>query len=256
MTANFKHTLLAAVLIIGLMACQSNATSIVIADHSGALDPTTQDVTIWTKYLGYKVTATPDVTPPGSITVNDQRTDNNGNFTYNPTAGEIADIADGWKLSANVRVNNDNDTIGDYGITVAFDNVSTNQSLALEFGSSNGNVRIGAQLASNQWNYTTLAYTTLFDFVFFEAVYNASTGTLKYYADGVEVLADKSIGFRGVNPNLTDSRIIWGSLSTTGTGSGSYNLVKLETIPEPATVMLVMLGGGIFMARRRKACNN
>lgn len=250
-----QYRKIAALLMVlsGFFAYPVYATSIVIAEHEGAADPTTEDPTTWIKYMGYKVTATPDTTPPGSITVNDQRTDNNGNFTYNPTTDELASIADGWKLSANVRVNNDNDTIGDYGITVAFDNVSTNQSLALEFGSNNGNVRIGAQLASNKWNYTTLAYTTLSDFVLFEAVYNASTGTLKYYADGVEVLADKSIGFRSVNPNLTDSRVIWGSQSTTGTGSGSYNLVKLETIPEPCTLLLIGMSGGFIILKRRKA---
>lgn len=234
-------------IVMGLLA--SPAYAAIIAEHQGALEPTTEDVTIWTKNLGYKVTAVADNTSPGSITVNDARTGSSGFFLYSPTPEQIASLASGWKLSANVRVNNDNDAIGDGAVAILFDNVEANQSLMLEYGSYDGRVRIGAQLASNEWNYTTLS-TNLSDFVLFEAVYNASAGTIRFYADGIEVLADKSIGFR--TTVVAASRLIWGSTSSAGTGSGSYNLVRLETIPEPGTLMILAIGGGMIMRNRQR----
>lgn len=86
--------------------------------------------------------------------------------------------------------------------------------------------------------------TTVMDFVTFTLSYDAGTG--------IATLSDGTTNYGAVTTSgsATKDRVVWGAISSGGTGSTTWNAVTV--IPEPATMLLLGLGGLSLMRRRRK----
>jgi len=76
----------------------------------------------------------------------------------------------------------------------------------------------------------------------YELLYDAPSDSIDVLINGSEVVTDyvshTKTGFAGI---LKD-RIYWGSMDTPGVGAGYWTSVQFEAIPEPSSVVLLLLG--------------
>jgi hypothetical protein len=85
----------------------------------------------------------------------------------------------------------------------------------------------------------------------YQLVYDPSAGSADLYIDGIERASNYE---GGVHPPSGVGRVGWGSLHDTGGGAGRYNFVHFEIVPEPSSVVpvvVILLSLFVFWRRVR-----
>ena len=78
----------------------------------------------------------------------------------------------------------------------------------------------------------------------YEMIYDPTSNSANVYVDGIECFR----GYEGFQWQVVDPYFGWGSSSSFG--NANYNMVRLEIIPEPTTMALLVFGS-IGLVRRR-----
>ena len=160
----------------------------------------------------------------------------------------------GWTFKENLRiVNTPDDPSGSVWTVVSMPtqlsqlgNLPIKTSFFMYFGAeANGDPIVGFQ--GTQLGMTFVDLNGLGGgYHLYELSFNPSTKTTDFYVDGSIVVSDLA-GRLGTN-----SLIDWGVYPTdTDVGQGNYNLIQLDVVPEPATVVLLAIGGVIALAASR-----
>jgi hypothetical protein len=89
-------------------------------------------------------------------------------------------------------------------------------------------------------------------FHLYELVFDPTAGKASLYVDGNSTPVLSGIASLSWSSTKTSpDRLWWGTNNSHAIGSGDYALVRLETLPEPASLSLLGLGG-LLLRRRRK----
>lgn len=189
--------------------------------------------------LGYEAWFTSDnSTSTGSV----------GRYYHLLTEQQAAAARDlGWSATIRVRVTETSDD--PYGAVVFFFNEG-NRSWILNFGSDgSGNQLVRAQTADI---YPPTGITTVNadgGYHLYDIVYDPVSATASVSIDGLQWLSDwgaydyVDVLVRGVR---------FGSIASPDTGRGNWNQVRLDIVPEPATVGLVLFGGLILLRQKKR----
>jgi len=76
----------------------------------------------------------------------------------------------------------------------------------------------------------------------YELLYDAPSDSLDVLVNGVEVVSDYTAHTTTSFAGILGDRIYWGSMDTPGVGAGYWTSVQFEAIPEPSSVVLLLLG--------------
>lgn len=166
-------------------------------------------------------------------------------YRYLPTAQEHEDAwTKGFKLTMLIRVPEVDTTIDDYGASVQYLGANGRQ-YTLMFGTDEqGQQRV---LLQNSSFIYTVTGTTTDDFVLYELIYNPTSQTADLFVNGDPAL----LGVGSATGNAANQRVLFGAGSSGGTGVGDYGIVRLEIIPEPASLGLLAVGGLLLLRARR-----
>ena len=215
----------------------------IIAQHSGANDPTTEGFGSYgtgqaggvINDLGYNAWVTPWAY--------------RSSRGYGASINNIADV--NWILSVTVRIATTNTDPGIFSAIVDT-GASSSPLFSLQFGSDSSGNPIVETGGSNgiQYNYTlTDAGSTYNNY---QLVYDAGTETANLWVNGTEELSGIAGRF-----GPTSASFGWGgnsSYQTSGTSQANWSLVSLEITPEPSAISLLFLGGVFLIyVRNRKA---
>ena len=150
-------------------------------------------------------------------------------------------LTSGWKLSVRVRVVEAPDTLD--SAVASWMQLGSRQWL-MDFGSEdNGDQTVLAGSTSS--TYSSVGAGNVYHL--YEMIYDPVDQSADIFVDGVERIS----GYTGVE-SQPGNIIGWGSGSSYGIGSGNWNMVAVEIVPEPATLSMLALGG-LALVRRRKA---
>jgi len=218
--------------------CANPGRAQVIALHEGANDPTSEDVTTWS-VDGSDVTVGPVTDDLGTgldaWMINDDSNTGELSYLYFLSPEETTSLQEeAWTFSVHMRVVNVPDSL-DSGISVRI--TDGQERWQASFGSeADGDPRV----ALLDENMSTIDIGTFDDYGpgyhLYEWKRAAGGGPVDFYVDGEEVYSDWT-GFE-----YTLGYCGWGSGSRAATGNANYNLVKLEIVPEPASVVLLAMG--------------
>ncbi len=250
MNRNARKMLIAWLGLAGLGCASTSAAG--IAEHAGSVDPVAEAVsstnsTTWGKVgaaLGEAYAG-----PPAARDVTVPQRDTNNNYlycTYTPDDTEELDArTDGWKLDLDVRVNHTNgvdySAYAEYPYQYPDGAVTTKGRYTLIFSSSGA----GSNLPTLHVNSTTAnAFTPATDgFHLYELVFNPTSGTVSLFVD------HSASPVANVGPL---DRVYWGASNAIAEGSADYARVRLETLPEPASLSLLGFSGLLLLRRRRQ----
>jgi len=178
----------------------------------------------------------------------------NGSFlgySQTPTGDQNLRAATlGWTLRSRLRVANDGDSVSNHG-SVAMDYINGSTQFVMAFGSeSDGDPIVslpndpGDQFAGA--TYTLQGAGSSYNL--FELVFDPNENSADLFVNGIERISD----YEGVA--ISANRVSFGALSSFDTGQGNYNLVEWEigSVPEPSSVVLVLLGSITLLVRRSK----
>lgn len=212
-----------------------------IAQHSGATDPATEGFTLGGGSTGQV----------GAV-INDLGFNAWSTTVANSSVGYGCSIEDltglSWELTGTLRIiNSPNQQGGGFNI----DLMTASEQYELVFGSiANGDpyVRVVGSSLSPVYilNNAGSTYNT------YQLLYDAASDTADLYINGAEQLENIAGGTYSEFP-LSPS-LSFGGGNQGPTSQANWNLVSLETTPEPSTVSLIMFGGGVLIyIRNRKA---
>ncbi|MBN1554327.1 MAG: PEP-CTERM sorting domain-containing protein [Phycisphaerae bacterium] len=166
-------------------------------------------------------------------------------YMYNPSSQDLADMASmGSKLTLSMRVVGDGSPVTP---CIFFRFKSTTRNWQLTFGSEADGDPILSVYGGSVYTldgYGNGYHTYILDDSDADGDYDLSV-------DGNPLASD----LVGVAPYPTGSTytpdFTFGSGDKNSTGCANYSLVRLETVPEPATMGLLIAGGLGFVLRRR-----
>lgn len=228
---------------IGLSGAAASAS--VIAEHVGSADPDTEAVssTNATTWIPGGIVAGetgPITGPPPSWRVSG----GTSSYSYDPSPAEHDALAlNGWKLSANIRVPNANETV-DYQPFVEYSSDDESLRYFLNFGSNSSGQQIVA-VNDTTADHTVLTSTTS-SFVLYELVYDPVADTADLFINGDEEISNI------LHAGGSNDRVMFAGANRNGSGEGHWNLVRLEVLPEPASAVLMLLGGAVLMGGRKQ----
>ncbi|MCF7837421.1 MAG: PEP-CTERM sorting domain-containing protein [Candidatus Marinimicrobia bacterium] len=241
-------------LVVVIMAASVAGASL-IAEHTGAQDPIAAgnlghiddtygtDSTAWVPlYSAYPPVST--IAGPDTSGAVDAwwLTGTYRAYNYIPTAADYTALEAGFKVSVNVRIPTA-DVPLDFQPVVEY--AGNNLRYYIVFGSNaSGEQMIQVNTANTAGSYT-VSGGTINDFALTELVYDPVAGNADLFVNGTERISN-------INPiSSTLKRFYWGSNAPGASGAGHFNLVSLEVVPEPTSFILVLLAGGLMLARRR-----
>ena len=236
------------------LASTSDALPVVLYQHAGATDPTTEG---WT--LGSQIGATTlgPVNDSGTFawSIMNSVAGDTGFYRANPTPSEVLAASLGWSLKATLRVTALDDAPGGSMLCLYRDGTSSYQ---MHFGSSASGDAV-VVLADNSSSDSTAGprFTVPGGSVYntFELIYSPTDGSADLFVNGVEQLSNYT-GFP-----LSQTLLAWGDGSTRDQplvpprnyADANYSEVVFSIVPEPSTAVFGVVGVlGLFLRRIRK----
>ncbi len=238
------------VAVIGIGIGPAGAALTTIAEHAGANNPESGDTTVWalTGSSGAPYTlAVPDDALYGHTSA--WRTGDDGSVvqvTYANilTGGQVTQLANGFAFSTRMRMYDDYPKSATGGVKILFRDGTTRWQI--QWGAtSSGDPNISFTTNSDPAEITLTGYGK--GYHLYEIKDLDHNGVADVYVDGNLVKSDW-IGMSDTG----DARVAWGDINGSA-GNDQYafwNLVSLQAVPEPVTVVLLMLGG--LMLRGKK----
>ena len=210
---------------------------IVVSQHSGAADPATEG---WTTLgVGSNVTTGPVIIDNGfdAWNLSDQGTaDSLAYRSVVPVASAQQALSQGFTERARLRVTNPSTpTRG----SVALGFMTTVLAFVIDIGSEADSDPV-LRLQNDSGTTTITAQGAGGGYHLYELIYSPVTQLADLRFDG-QHLAD----YAGYHPVIVaaipfnPSQVLWGSMSSNGTGAANYNLIQMEIVPEPATAALL-----------------
>jgi hypothetical protein len=220
-----------------------------LAQHVGNVDPTTEGW-IETPNTGGTIDVFPiDDNGVLAWSVDDQSMVAGSTYTYHQ---DIADdqIADGnnfgWELTLGLRLLWSEET-DDGTIFAGYRDGTTAWQMNFGFdGDENTVVKLFTDISGPILGPT---FTVPADEMhhLYSLKYDPLNGTADFFVDGIQQISDY-IGYA-----TTDKHIIFGAGQVPTQGVGKFNLVALNTVPEPSTWVLAVMGAcALLFARRRR----
>jgi len=233
-----------AALALGLIMSVCTGAQAAVITHSGANDPVGEG---WTKNAGANTSASA-LSPDGTTGKDAWQVVDNGTqsgefhlyeFTLSATQLTAA-TNQGWELSATLRLPTSDQTT-DEG--VSFDFGFGGKTYRAMFGTtSGGDTQVSVKGDSD--SDATLTGLGYHNYLF---AFDPVTDQVSFSIDGVEQDAEV-VGFTGG----VDSRIRFGSLGSTETGTGNWNAVSFAIVPTPAALPAGLGLMSLMMLRRRR----
>jgi hypothetical protein len=175
---------------------------------------------------------------------------NYSHYRVEPTAADIADgNANGWVLEARVRVPTANQGLGG-GSMAGYGVASHSKAWFMDFGSdADGDPMVGVWTADGHFDTTTytLQAAGSGSYHTYELVYDPVARSADIFVDGVERISN----YTGYSP-YSGTFVVWGDGASGDDGVVNFNSVEWRTVPEPVTVGLLVLGGGLVLIRRHR----
>jgi hypothetical protein len=200
-----------------------------VALHSGAADPTSEGFAVAVSY------GTPQLGPVyNDLGFDAWSTRLASGIYYRDSLPNLSELS--WMLSVNLRVAEDSLASPVFWVEVD----SGQYWFKLHFGSAaNGDPTVVVSGASlNPGLVLEGAGSTYHNY---QLVYDAGLGTAQLWVDGVERFGNIA-GAQGYSPDVS----FGGSSQIPGALQANWNLVSVEIIPEPSSMVLVVLGGVLF----------
>jgi hypothetical protein len=231
----------------------------IIYRHSGSNNPTTEG------WIADKVLAPGNVGPIS----NDEGTGNDAwsvisdgvhlsDYTALVPANEWgADMGLGWTFSANLRIVSNVDFNRAVFTLISWVYRDPNgiggspvDQVELDFAPQpNGDpsVKIYGIQGPIPLNYTLVGGGS--GYHLYQLQLDPTTNTLSFLVDGID-------RFTGLQPRQTGGNpgVVFGCEPTMGDGQGNYNLVQLDIVPEPSTLVLLVGAVGLLLRRRATHC--
>jgi hypothetical protein len=236
--------------VASLLIALSLRAGVIVSQHSGAADPSTEG---WTPIsFGSAATAGPVVGDSGfnAWNVNDQG--GNDFRAYKSVIGSAnaqQALTQGFTTRARLRVLSPS-TPASGVVTLEF--ITGVLAFLARVGSeADGDPILELQ---NDFGRTTLtAQGAGGGYHLYEMVYNPAMQLADVRVDGLH-LGDYA-GFHPVIAQVVPPPldVYWGSTSSSGIGAANYNLVQMEVVPEPATALLLAVAS-IAISRRARRC--
>ncbi len=248
-------TLIPFIAVATLLATSVPAPAEIVYRHFGSADPEADEG--WpkaTRGTGCSAVAVPDDAAFGSHAAwkvddaNPSSSVGNGlNYSHDLTpALEARARAEGWILRSFLRVEDTpNTTGGAISLDTIFDTL--NRRFALQFGVDGGGNTLFQFIGGSGSSVSGVGYHL------YEMRFDTATETVDLFVDGDEKISD----FGGANfTNSNYHRVLFGANSSGDTGTGYYNMVEFEIVPEPGSLSLLLAAAGVALlaclSRRRK----
>jgi|GEM_PF-5324018 len=223
---------LGCVLVAGRVVAQNY-----LAMHNGNANPTQEG---WSNYTDFG-------SPQYSAVTNDLGKNSwsillsSAGGGYSRTLPNISSLD--WALSCNLRLVTPNQPVfSTFSLALG----TGAKGFSLFFGSDaagNAQVRVGGGGSSP---YTLLGQGTAYNS--FQLIYSGETGQASLWANSSQLAS----GINGIELNMPAS-ISWGGAVQSATSrQANWNSVSLEVIPEPNSLSLLCLGGGVLFCLRRR----
>ncbi len=246
---------------VAILAVSSAAWGEMIISHSGGDNPVSEG---WTEILvGNNVSVGQVLNDAGPglhawLTYdNDTSTTPKASAYYQGQAAVSAqqwiDVAtNGWSMKATLRVDDFDEAVGiTPGIQMAF--VDPGLWILFSMGSdANGDttVALKGNYVDKQWGPTETATIPGSGYNDYELLWDPTDG-LDLIVNGSTIVDnyDCSTDFAGALGN----RLYWGCTDTGGKGAGYWTNVEFASVPEPSTIVMLVLGSlALLMGRLRK----
>lgn len=244
------HMLVLPLALLAVVCTAEFACGEVLFSHAGATYPSSDDGSPnegWTRNKsGSSVTATALSPDPGygldAWKIDDPVTTHGHalNYTQEFTDQQISDaLSKGWMLTVKLRVEDtDEELSSSVAAEAAFPAgngvTSTAKRFALAFSVSGADTRVGVY----DGNDFTTASGTVDGTGYHEFVmkYDPSDEKVDVFADG----STTPLISNAAGSVLDLNRVLWGANSSADKGTGYYNLVRFEIVPEPSTLMMLV----------------
>ncbi|MBP7936846.1 MAG: PEP-CTERM sorting domain-containing protein [Phycisphaerae bacterium] len=240
-----------AMIVLGLLASGAGAT--VLVTHTGSADPTTEG---WTASTGGGVSTSGPGNEDGKAYwfVQSPEASRLG-YTVDLTSGNVTDPS-GWTATAVVRLV----LGGEPSSQAALQVIDKKDRFDIYLSDGSGTVALGVWIRSVAGDVQVSSADPRVGYhtyqITFDPAGNAGDGAASYYMDGA-LLATQTRA-DAVN-NTSYRRILWGD-NNSGAGTPSseshWAFAQFETgqrvVPEPATILLLGVGGLLFHRRRRR----
>ena len=239
--------LMATILVVGCCGLTTNMYAADVFLHQGNADPLTEG---WLHNEGLDSLVGPLTGDMGydAWYVDDNSTiSGSADYYYQWLTPEqtAGGLAAGWRATIRVRVTDLADTM--HG-SVHFNYRTENWRWQFNFGSDNLGSQTGLAMGADVYPPTGVSVVAGDSgYHLYEIVFDPGSGFADVFIDGVERISN----WQGYAMPLYTPYVSFGSLASIDTGQGNYNLVRLDILPEPATIAFLGVGLVGMIARVR-----
>ncbi|NKB20916.1 MAG: hypothetical protein GKS01_10495 [Alphaproteobacteria bacterium] len=236
------------------LALPTAAHATVVAQHTGAADPTTEGWFASGPFVNVATGAVFNDNGSGfdAWMVDDNSTSSLGVYSRNVSAGEVATgTSSGWTMSSNLRVI---DTPGGSIVNDGSPSISYrdgSKSWQMHFETTVGGLNVFLLTNVGVAGHTISVSGSADDYHLYELIFDSADGKADLFIDGALAFSD----YEGANL-VSAANISFGTGSTATLGQGNYNTVSLEVdtavVPEISSWLIFAAGlVGLGAVRRR-----
>jgi hypothetical protein len=237
-----------------LLLAGAAPAAIIHVSHSGATDPATEGFTFLTGSNWNDTSEAVTNDPVGGLDAwkiadaDADGTNDTGRFdaAIDPSVDSLA-ASNGWVLRTRARAVSSNGVAANF---ISYGDSNFNGRHTLDLGvDGSGNAVVTVNFTGGNESYNTGKS----GYVLYELVRDPNedpSNVVDLFVDGSEVLSNVAAG------TFDQNNLLFGDQTSGSTGGANYNLVEFQTgttiIPEPASLVLLLLGGLILLSRRRR----
>ncbi|MBN1555183.1 MAG: PEP-CTERM sorting domain-containing protein [Phycisphaerae bacterium] len=218
-----------------------------IVQHVGATDPTTEGWTL-NGNAGQASALTPDPGYGVNAWATDDTMASTCRYDYVPSSTEASDaLTLGYTFSATLRLPDADMPLNDAAVMyIKLSDGTNGQRYVIRF-ETDSNAIPTLHIYDSRHSWGTSYALSSGGYHTYSLVHDGSTGKADLLVDGTVVMDD-------ISPDLDDpeSKVIFGNDSGGSTGfQSNWAAAEFSIVPEPATLSLLLSGGGLALLRRR-----